>query len=192
MTFEKPQDEQFKNPPSETFKYRHVTAKYCFNEDGNPGCGVDVASQGDRVVPWAISFDLPTKEFDYYCSNHPAKGPIHLRGHATSLPFEDSTLDFLYSSHLLEDYLDWEPPVKEWVRVVRPGGYVIILIPDKELWAKAIENGQPPNCAHKHEGKVGELTELGKKLGLEVVEDRLTDQYPGDYSILAVFRKPVP
>jgi len=189
MTFDKPTEEKLHNPVSETSRYRHLTAKYCFTEDGNPGCGVDVASQGDRVVPWAMSFDLPVEEFAFYCSNHPAKGPIHLRGHADSLPFDSESLDFVYSSHLLEDYLDWEPPVREWARVVRKGGHVIILIPDKELWGKAITNGQPPNCAHKHEGSVGELTALGQKLGLEVVEDRLTEQYVGDYSILGVFKK---
>ncbi len=189
MTFPLLEPEQYKNPSSETAKYRHLTAKYCFTEDGNPGCGVDVASQGDRVVPWAISFDLPVDEFNWYCSNHPAKGPIHLRGHADKLPFDSDALDFLYSSHLLEDYLEWEPIVAEWARVVRKGGYIIILIPDKELWGKALLNGQPPNCAHKHEGRVGEFTELAAKLGLDLVEDRLTDQYPGDYSILGVFKK---
>jgi len=76
--------------------------------------------------------------------------------------------------------------------VLRPNGYLIVLVPEKELWAAAIAAGQSPNCSHKHEGRVGELSEYAPALGLSVIEDRLTDQFPGDYSILAVFQKPNP
>ncbi len=189
MKYRKLTEKEFREAPSEISKYRHLVAKYCMAEDGTALCGVDVASQGDPIVPWAMSFDLPVDEFNHYCSNHPAKGPIHLRGHADKLPFDNECLDFLASSHLLEDYLDWEPVVREWLRVLRPNGYLIILVPDKELWAKAIENGQSPNCSHKREPKLGDLSELATKLELQIIEERLTDQHPGDYSILGVFRK---
>jgi SAM-dependent methyltransferase len=170
---------------SETSKYRHLTMKYC------DGCGVDVASQGDPVVPWAMNFDLPQAEFDHYNSNHPPRGPIQLRGHGDKLPFEDNSLDFVYSSHLLEDYPDWTPILKEWVRVIKPGGMLVILIPDRELWLAALANGQPPNDAHRHEGKVGELSTYAHDLGLRVIEDRLTNCFLGDYSILFVATKMV-
>ena len=188
MKFERPAD--FKLCNSETAKYRHMTAQYCFLPDGRtPGCGVDIASQGDRVVPWALSFDLPVRAFNEYCGGAAPKGEIHLRGNAINLPFDSNSLDFLYSSHLLEDYLDWEPVVREWARVVKPGGNLIILIPDKVLWNEAIAKGQSPNCSHKHEGSLGELSTLATTLGLTVIEERLTNQYEGDYSILGVFRK---
>lgn len=187
MIFEAPTN--YPSCSSETAKYRHLVEKYCYTDDGVPGAGVDVASQGDRVVPWAMSFDLPEADFSAYCGGHPPKGVIHLRGQATNLPFCNESLDFLYSSHLLEDYLEWEPVVREWLRVLRPNGYLIILIPDKTRWAAAIEKGQSPNCSHRHEGEVGELRTLGEKLGLQVVREGLTDLFEGDYTILAVFRK---
>lgn len=180
---------QYKLARSETAKYRFATIAYCHRDDGTPGCGVDIASQGDSVVPWAIAFDLPKPEFDFYCANQPAKGPIQLRGHADKLPFDDNSLDFVYSSHLLEDYLDWTPVLKEWVRVLKPGGNLIILVPDKKLWNEAIAKGQPPNCSHKHESYVGELSTYAPGLGLKVIEDRLTAVVPEDYSILFVGRK---
>jgi SAM-dependent methyltransferase len=187
--FRKLTEKEFKEAPSEIAKYRSLVVKYLLRDDGLPACVLDIATQGDPACPWSIGFDLPVDEFNYYCSNHPAKGPIQMRGHADKLPFENESFESLISSHLLEDYLDWEPVVREWLRVLRPNGYLIILIPDKELWEKAIEAGQNPNCSHRHEGKVGELSELATRLGLEIIEDRLTDQHPGDYSILGVFRK---
>lgn len=168
---------------SETSKYRHLTVPYC------DGCGVDIASQGDPVVPWAMNFELPEKEFSYYNSGHKPRGPIQLSGFADKLPFNNDCLDFVYSSHLLEDFSDWNPVLKEWVRVLKPGGKLIVLIPDRELWLAALAKGQNPNDAHRHEGQVGELTTYAPALGLTVLEDRLTQQFEGDYSILFVAQK---
>lgn len=153
------------------------------------GCGVDIASQGDPVVPWAWQFDLPQDQFAAYCGGAPARGPIQLRGDARSLPIDSGSLDFVYSSHLLEDFWPWMPVLKEWVRVLKPGGKLIILIPDRARWLAACAAGQPPNDAHRHEGQVGELTSYADPLGLKVIEDRFTDTQEGDYTILGVFEK---
>ncbi len=142
-------------------------------------------------MPWAISFDLPHAEFMKYSGGNAAKGPIHLRGYATSLPFETASLDFVYSSHLLEDFENWVEPLAEWCRCVKIGGHLIVLMPDKELWDRAVANGQLPNCSHKKEGRVGALSEIFKNLfgHFEVVEDRLTAIVPEDYTILFVARR---
>ncbi len=170
---------------SETERYRHLTAKYC------SGVGVDVASQGVTVVPHAISFDLPEAEFLHYSNGAAPKGPIHLRGHADKLPFESGSLDFLYSSHFLEDVTDWLPILTEWTRCVKIGGNLVILIPDKDLWLAAIMAGQPPNCEHRHEGTVGELSEIfATYFGhFEILKDELTNLVPGDYTIMFVARR---
>lgn len=168
---------------SETSKYRHLTTPYC------QGCGIDVASQGDPVVPWAWSLDLPPDRFAYYNSNNPPRGPIQLRGDGHALPVDSGSLDFVYSSHLLEDYPDWNIPLAEWVRVLKPGGHLVILIPDRELWCAACAKGQPPNDFHRHEGHVGELSEHAVKHGIVPIIDRLTEQFEGDYTILFIGRK---
>ena len=174
---------------SETEKYLSLTQRYCYRDDGKPGTVLDVASQGSPVVPWAWQLDLPPQEFAHYASGNPPAGPIQLRGNALKLPVDDNSLDALYSSHLLEDFADWEPALREWVRVIKPGGKLIIVFPDKDLWNVAVYKGQPPNCAHKHEGSVGELSTYAERLGLSVIDDRLTDLFPGDYSILFVAQK---
>ena len=168
---------------SESSRYRQLTIPYCH------GCGLDIASGGDPVVPWAINFDLPEPEFSTYRNNAPAFGPIQCRGHAQNLPFDSDSFDFVFSSHLLEDFEDWTPLLKEWVRVLKPGGHLVLLIPDKELWHQAMLRGQPPNDAHRHEGQVGELSSYAPMLNLTVFEDRLTNLWPGDYTILFVALK---
>lgn len=162
---------------SETSKHRPTTVPYC------TGNGIDIGSGGDPVVPHAISIDVITPYADY------GKG-IQWRGDALDLPFKDATMDFVYSSHLLEDYHDWWAPLREWVRVLKPGGHLVILIPDRERWHAALMRGQPPNCAHRHEGTVGELTTYCGGLGLEVIMDRYAiPEDPKDYSIVFIARK---
>lgn len=169
---------------SETSKQRQHTVKYLI------GNGIDIASGGDPVVPWAISMDLPPAEYSHY-NNTPEdhKERFQWRGHAHDLPFKTGTLDFVYSSHLIEDYEDWMPILREWVRVLKSSGHLVIMLPDKELWQAALRRGQPPNCAHRHESFPGELTQFASKFPLNVIEDRLTNSFGGDYNILFVGQK---
>lgn len=83
------------------------------------------------------------------------------------------------------------------MRVVRPGGLIIILCPEKTLWKKYVESGykmDPPtgglgNPAHQYEPVLGDFTQLARLLHLEVVTERMTDLHPDDFSILAVLKK---
>lgn len=55
------------------------------------------------------------------------------------LPYKDGTVDEVYASHLLEhfDYDNEVPDVlKEWVRVLRPGGILRLSVPDVDKYCK--------------------------------------------------------
>lgn len=174
-------------PTSETSKYRHITATFCM------GDGVDIGSSGDPVVPHAIQVDLETP----YC---PLIGdyPIHLRldgAREITKVFKPGSLDFIYSSHLLEDFtsIEQEVIVLDWMSLIRAGGYLVILLPDKERWQRALAAGQPPNDAHKHEGTPGELTRVVLHNaaylheGWEIVMDACPDD--NDYGIVFIAKK---
>jgi len=48
------------------------------------------------------------------------------------LPFKDNTFDLIYASHVLE-HIPWyktEEVLKEWVRVLKPGGVLEVWVPD--------------------------------------------------------------
>lgn len=172
--------------PSETAKYRHLIAPHC---NGN---GVDIGSGGWPVTPYAMQVELPLGDFEYYNSGRrlPPGGYYRAKDGMLNLPFKDGVLDFVYSSHLLEDFADWTPLLREWIRVLRPGGKLIVLIPDDGLWNAAVVNGQPPNCAHRHCGHPGELSAHILAIHpFEVLADHLTDLHPGDYSIVFIGRK---
>jgi predicted SAM-dependent methyltransferase len=126
--------------PSETSKCRPRLAKYCV------GNGVDLGFGGDAITPTAVRVDFPTP----YATT---KGqPVQLGGDCRHLEwFRDGSLDYVYSSHLLEDFEDTEAVLKEWLRVLKPGGLLIIFCPDEQVYRRhCSETGQYYNQCHKH------------------------------------------
>jgi len=87
-------------------------------------------------------FGLQSLNVDYSASNDTVFKLEELRragvsarvdvvAEGNSLPFDDDSQDFVISSHVLEHFYDVIGTVGEWLRVVRPGGLVYVVLPDK-------------------------------------------------------------
>jgi SAM-dependent methyltransferase len=46
----------------------------------------------------------------------------------------DGTFDFVHSSHCLEHMVDPQVALRNWIRVCKVGGYLVITVPDEELY----------------------------------------------------------
>jgi SAM-dependent methyltransferase len=51
---------------------------------------------------------------------------------AVQLPFKNEQFDFVLSSHLIEHLFDPIAGMKEWIRVIKKGGYIFTICPLKE------------------------------------------------------------
>lgn len=60
---------------------------------------------------------------------HPAEPNVQ-EGDARVLPFADGEFSYLVNFHLLEHLPDPRAAIREWLRVVKPGGHVCMVIPD--------------------------------------------------------------
>jgi predicted SAM-dependent methyltransferase len=125
---------------SETSKCRARLAPFC------TGYGVDLGFGGDPISTQAIRVDSPRPYADT------GAYAVQLGGDATKLHwFQDGVLDYVYSSHLLEDFVDTETVLREWLRVLKPGGNLIIFCPDEQIYrAHCRQTGQIYNENHKH------------------------------------------
>ena len=47
---------------------------------------------------------------------------------------DDNTFDFAVSSHCLEHMTQPSEALTNWIRVVKPGGYIVITIPEEEMY----------------------------------------------------------
>ena len=56
---------------------------------------------------------------------------------AGRLPYQNETADEVYASHVLEHIARAETinTLREWVRVLKPGGILRVAVPDMERWA---------------------------------------------------------
>jgi len=88
-------------------------AKSKINSRLNVGCG-DLPFEG-----W-VNLDL-----------RPLKG-VSVRSNAAQLPFKDGVFEIVYASHVIEhfDFLEGFEVLKEWKRVLKTGGNLIIECPD--------------------------------------------------------------
>ncbi len=110
---------------SETSRHRKLLAKFCV------GYGIDIGFGGDPITPTALRMDLP--------SPYTAVGrvAVQLGGDCRNLQWlRDGVLDYVYSSHVLEDFPESETSsiLREWTRVLRPGGRLVLLLPDQQIY----------------------------------------------------------
>jgi ubiquinone/menaquinone biosynthesis C-methylase UbiE len=91
--------------------------------------------------------DLPNRYANYTAHVQ------HLHGSADNLFwFKESSLDWVYSSHVLEDFKDTTYVLNEWLRVIKPGGVLVLYLPHEQTYRQhCIATGRPPNAHHIHE-----------------------------------------
>ena len=105
--------------------------KYCsgpnmleIGHDGGLGC--------ETVFPHAIGID----------KNYPGYNGV-------LLPFADASQDTVYASHIFEHVDDWRTVLQEWYRVLKIGGYLIIIVPHVWLYEKKPDLPSEYNPDHK-------------------------------------------
>lgn len=149
----------------ETGKLRERVLPYCKGEGVDLGCG------RDKVTPAALGVDDDSwPEADVIAD---VSGP---------LPFDDARFDYVYSSHALEDLSDTEAHLREWTRILRRGGHLILMVPTTGCFTGV-------NCDHVHEGwRASELSSLVEEAGCVVVES-FEDVGKDRYSTVVVGRK---
>ena len=160
-------------------------SKYC------QGYGLDVGYGGDPVVSNVRGWDF----------EHGDAQLLH--------GLDDESFDFVYSSHLLEHLPDVELAIKNWWRVLKPGGYLLLYLPHRDLYEKKQSLPSRFNQDHVHfflpdkddaPDTIGLQPLLKKVLGdIEIIYCKVCDEgyvNPGDelpsegeFSIEAVIHK---
>jgi len=84
------------------------------------------------IVPQAVGVDLDYPGYD-----------------GVTLPFADGSQDTVYTSHCLEHISDYKRAIQEWFRVVKRGGYLIIVVPHQYLYERRPKIPSRWNPDHK-------------------------------------------
>jgi ubiquinone/menaquinone biosynthesis C-methylase UbiE len=107
------------------------------------GTGADVRALALRVGPTGKVVGLDSSE-ELIARAQPAgpgAAPVEfLHGEAGALPFADATFDVARAERVIEHVPDPAAAVAEMLRVVKPGGQVLITDPDHGLWAPDLDD----------------------------------------------------
>ncbi|HPI41412.1 MAG TPA: methyltransferase domain-containing protein [Pseudobdellovibrionaceae bacterium] len=124
------------------------------------GSGIDIGCGADPILQSARAFD-------------------QIHGDANQISkYIPEKFDYIFSSHSLEHMLDPLLALEDWLKILKPAGYLVVLVPDEDLY----EQGNFPsrfNRDHKHtftiqkskswSPKSHNILELVKKLNVELI-----------------------
>lgn len=122
--------------------------------------GREAAKIAHMIVPWTTGRGLDVGCGPYRAAGHmigidadrrnQCSDGASIVGDGTKLGmFSDDSLDFVFSSHFLEHVVDTEAALKEWWRVIRPGGALVLYLPHRDFYPNMGQEGANPD--HKHD-----------------------------------------
>jgi ADP-heptose:LPS heptosyltransferase/predicted SAM-dependent methyltransferase len=160
----------------ESAKIAHIAVPYL------QGKGLDIGCGPNKVWPSAIGIDSlkdyggqRLQSVDVVCN-------------AENLEFfSDSSMDYVYSSHFLEHTHDYKSALKEWWRVIKNGGYLVLYLPHKKFYPNMGTPGSNPD--HKFDFMPEDIIEAMKEIGSwELVENEDRSRW-NEYSFFQVYKK---
>ncbi len=127
---------------SETAKVRSMVLPFC------KGFGCDVGFGGDKIKKEdCLGIDYATP----YAHAGKDKVDVAVDLHKELIPLPDNHFDYLYTSHLIEDFKDTGRLLMEFTRLIKPGGKLILVFPDQKIFEEVCRlTGQSLNEFHVH------------------------------------------
>ena len=116
----------------ETSKARRRRVREGFFERYCRGKGIDIGYGYDKLTRKCLGWDIQHGDAQY------------MRG------VPDNSFDFVYSSHTLEHMSDPVAALTNWWRITKPGGYLILFVPDRDLYEKKATLPSRWNPDHRH------------------------------------------
>ena len=147
------------------------------------GRGVDLGAGMFKVLPQAISVDNGHHEV----FNHQIHADIKVDTCEKLDIFGSQSMDFVYSSHLLEHIENYKAALTEWWRILKVGGYMALYLPHKDFYPNVGTKGANPD--HKHDFLPADIIEAASTFGgWDLVECQARNE-DEEYSMLLVFKK---
>jgi SAM-dependent methyltransferase len=93
------------------------------------GRGIDIGAGNDSIDHYTATFSLIESVRNWDLEDGDA---VLMAGVA------DDSFDFVHSSHCLEHLADPYTALGNWIRICRPGGYLVIMVPDEDLYEQGV------------------------------------------------------
>lgn len=121
----------------ETQKHHQRRIDSGFYDKYMQGVGLDIGWRGsdkttEPVLPTSIGIDTDYPGYD-----------------GKKLPFPDQSQDYIFNSHCLEHIDDYKAVIRDWFRVLKTNGHLIIIVPHQYLYERKLSKPSIWNRGHK-------------------------------------------
>lgn len=167
----------------------HESAKVRF--DVLPYCaagGLDVGCGPAKVWPTLVGLD---SGIDTALFGIQMKPDMVIKDATRLAMFADNYMPCVFSSHLLEHIVDYQAALREWWRIVKPGGHLVLYLPHADLYPNIGQPGSNPD--HKHDFRNEDIVDFFRLAFPDwslLVNEKRDAGY--EYSFLQVWRKEAP
>lgn len=166
---------------SETSKVRSMVIPYC------NGYGCDIGFGGDKIVKEnCVGIDYPKP----YTKVGEDKVDIGVDLFKENIPVADNTFDYVYSSHLIEDFEDTDNILKEHIRILKNEGLLILVFPDQNIYERYCRKYYLPlNAMHKHKNMgLAFIRKCIAGLSLQKTVEVFSSNCDIDYNVVCVYK----
>lgn len=147
--------------------------------------GLDIGCGPAKVWPHLIGLDSG-KESELF--GIPMRPDVFIRDAASLGIFASGSADAVFSSHVLEHIQDWQATLREWWRLVKVGGYLVLYLPHADLYPRIGQKGA--SVDHKHDFDPDQIVDFFRLAFSDwsLVENQTRGE-GNEYSFLLVLRK---
>ncbi len=124
--------------------------RYC---DGHKGIEIGGSKNNPFNIPGCVNVDYSAEHTRFKEVEVELCGsflPVDVVAEGDDLPFEDNSQDYVVSSHVIEHLTNPVKAFKEWVRVIRPGGIILAIIPHKGVQGSHPADADKPITSLEH------------------------------------------
>ncbi len=111
------------------FKPSALATKYLGNLHG---IEIGASTQNSFGLKRSINVDFSDEQGGLWQEKACAPAVVNIVAFGDDLPFKSGSLDYVLSSHVIEHFFDPIKALREWHRVIKPGGYIFIIAPHKD------------------------------------------------------------
>lgn len=164
----------------ESDKIAHLTIPY------TQGKGLDIGCGSRKCWPRMIGVDSLLDYGGANTKNRPGDVDVVANSEDLSM-FSNASMDYVFSSHNLEHIIDYKAALKEWWRVIKSGGYLLLYLPHANFYPRIGQPGSNPD--HKHDFLPSDIVEAMKEVGSWELLENEERNGGNEYSFYTVFKK---
>ena len=148
---------------NETSKMNHVRKErgydaYFIGHGIDVGCGSDaLSSDAFPAIESVLAYDREQGDANT-CEN-----------------LADEAFDFVYSSHCLEHMHDPKASLRNWIRICKPGGHVVVAVPH-EVYYEKLQWPSSYNADHKWSFRMEMISPLPRSIWIQPFSKRVHER----------------